>query len=176
MANTWIQALKEWNKGTPTHCVPRKGTSEHKEVMKIQNKLKKKAPRAAPRAAPTGPKITAAITKAREGRTQAQVDDLLFDNVLFERGIDGLWFTAYSDDEPANRTLTKTQMTKVIARRWRELRKILKMRPTDKAIKHALFEGDITNEDGTFDNDSLNTDAKQIYKLITTGVKNYRNT
>ena len=37
--NTWIQALKIWNKQNPTWCVPRKDTTEYNEVIKIKLKL-----------------------------------------------------------------------------------------------------------------------------------------
>ena len=37
--STWIQALKEYNKDG-MWCMPRKGTAEHAEVMKIMEKLK----------------------------------------------------------------------------------------------------------------------------------------
>ena len=39
--NTWIQALKIWNKQNPTWCVPRKDTTEYNEVIKIKLKLQK---------------------------------------------------------------------------------------------------------------------------------------
>ena len=39
-ANTWIRALKIWNKDKPKYTVPKKGTKDHKEVMQISNKLK----------------------------------------------------------------------------------------------------------------------------------------
>lgn len=33
--NKWIVALKKWNEGKSKWCVPRKGSSGHKEVMDI---------------------------------------------------------------------------------------------------------------------------------------------
>ncbi len=34
--NTWMRALKIWNKGKPKYTVPKKGTHAYKEVKKIQ--------------------------------------------------------------------------------------------------------------------------------------------
>ena len=33
--NKWITALKQWNKGKSKWCVPRKGSTSHKEVLNI---------------------------------------------------------------------------------------------------------------------------------------------
>lgn len=33
----WTDALKIWNEGKGTWCIPRKGTEAHSEVMKIVN-------------------------------------------------------------------------------------------------------------------------------------------
>ena len=40
MVNYWIAALKEFNKNKPSWCMPRKGTSDHKEMIKIMASLK----------------------------------------------------------------------------------------------------------------------------------------
>jgi hypothetical protein len=37
--NKWIRALKKYNQGKPTYCVPKKGSSAYKEVRKIQLSL-----------------------------------------------------------------------------------------------------------------------------------------
>ena len=37
---SWVKALKEWNAGNATWCVPRKGSKEHAEVMAIVAKMK----------------------------------------------------------------------------------------------------------------------------------------
>jgi hypothetical protein len=37
----WTDALKIWNEGKGTWCVPKKGTEAHAEVMKIVNGGKK---------------------------------------------------------------------------------------------------------------------------------------
>lgn len=39
MPNTWIRALKIWNKNKPKYKVPKKGTSDYIEVKKIQQSL-----------------------------------------------------------------------------------------------------------------------------------------
>jgi hypothetical protein len=52
MANTWIQALRQFNeKKGGTWCVPKKGTDDHAAVMKIKAKIEKKEARAAKKAA-----------------------------------------------------------------------------------------------------------------------------
>jgi hypothetical protein len=33
----WTDALKIWNQGKGTWCIPKKGTEDHAEVMKIVN-------------------------------------------------------------------------------------------------------------------------------------------
>ena len=33
--NKWVTALKKWNQGKSKWCVPRKGSTSHKEVMDI---------------------------------------------------------------------------------------------------------------------------------------------
>ena len=35
---TWIEALKKWNTGKAKWSMPRKGTSEHAEVMALMEK------------------------------------------------------------------------------------------------------------------------------------------
>ena len=40
----FYKALQEWNRGKPQYCIPKKGTKEHEQVMKIMNdKFVKKA-------------------------------------------------------------------------------------------------------------------------------------
>ena len=34
---SWIEALKIWNKGKPTWCIPKRDTVEYNEVKKIMN-------------------------------------------------------------------------------------------------------------------------------------------
>ena len=40
MANAWIEALKEYNKGHDKWCVVKKGTPEYNEVKKIMERMK----------------------------------------------------------------------------------------------------------------------------------------
>ena len=40
MANAWIEALKEYNKGHNKWCVVKKGTPEYNEVKKIMERKK----------------------------------------------------------------------------------------------------------------------------------------
>ena len=40
MANAWIEALKEYNKGHDKWCVVKKGTPEYNEVKKIMERKK----------------------------------------------------------------------------------------------------------------------------------------
>ena len=42
MVNYWIAALKEFNKNKPSWCMPRKGTYDHKVMIKIMASLKDK--------------------------------------------------------------------------------------------------------------------------------------
>ena len=52
MANSWIQALKQYNKKKGgTWRVPKKGTDDHAAVMKIKAKIEKKEARVAKKAA-----------------------------------------------------------------------------------------------------------------------------
>lgn len=37
--NTWIQALREFNKNKDNWCIPRKGTKDHNQVKQINDKL-----------------------------------------------------------------------------------------------------------------------------------------
>ena len=49
--NKWIVALKRWNEGKDKWCVPRKGSSGHKEVMDIvagKTRSKKVKPKVKP--------------------------------------------------------------------------------------------------------------------------------
>lgn len=40
MPNMWIQALTEYNSKHKHWCVPKKGSKEHQQVMRIMNKKK----------------------------------------------------------------------------------------------------------------------------------------
>ena len=40
--NTWISALKEWNKNKPAWCLPRRGSDDHKAVKQLQGLLQKR--------------------------------------------------------------------------------------------------------------------------------------
>jgi len=49
--NKWIVALKRWNEGKDKWCVPRKGSSGHKEVMDLvagKTRSKKVKPKVKP--------------------------------------------------------------------------------------------------------------------------------
>ena len=49
--NKWIVALKQWNEGKNKWCVPRKGSSGHKEVMDLvagKTRSKKVKPKVKP--------------------------------------------------------------------------------------------------------------------------------
>jgi hypothetical protein len=39
---SWIAALKKWNEGKDKWTIPRKGTAEHAQVIRIMEKMKKK--------------------------------------------------------------------------------------------------------------------------------------
>ena len=41
MPVSWIDALKKWNEGREKWSIPRKGTPEYDEVMKMMGKPKK---------------------------------------------------------------------------------------------------------------------------------------
>lgn len=38
MPNAWIIALKEWNTDKSVFCIPKRGTEQHQEVMKLAEK------------------------------------------------------------------------------------------------------------------------------------------
>lgn len=59
---TWIAALKEWNAGKGTWCIPRKGTEGHAEVVAIMKGGPKKDDRPYAKA----PGVASAIGKLRE--------------------------------------------------------------------------------------------------------------
>lgn len=40
---SWVSALKEWNTGKGTWCIPKKGTTEHGEVLAIIERKKRAA-------------------------------------------------------------------------------------------------------------------------------------
>ena len=72
-----MQALQEWNRGKPNHCVPRKGTAEHAEVVKLQNKYKTTASKSA--------LDTATANKAaHDARKAAPVKDNKDDKEMFQ--------------------------------------------------------------------------------------------
>ena len=37
----WIEALREFNKNRPTYLIPKRGSKEHSDVLKIMNEGKK---------------------------------------------------------------------------------------------------------------------------------------
>ena len=41
MANKWLDALKEYNKGKSSFCIAKKGSKEYQEVIKIMDKMNK---------------------------------------------------------------------------------------------------------------------------------------
>jgi len=45
MPNAWLLALKEYSKKKGMYCVPKKGSKEYDEVMKIKEKLMKDKPK-----------------------------------------------------------------------------------------------------------------------------------
>ena len=45
MPNAWIEALKEYNKGSNSWCVVKKGTPEYDKVKKIMENKKKPMPK-----------------------------------------------------------------------------------------------------------------------------------
>jgi len=42
--NSWVEALKLWNKDHERYCIPKKGTPAYKEVQNIRDELKKDIP------------------------------------------------------------------------------------------------------------------------------------
>jgi len=42
--NEWIKALKQWNTGKSMWCVPKKGTKEYDEILKLKKPSTKKNP------------------------------------------------------------------------------------------------------------------------------------
>lgn len=83
----YTDALKEYNKGKPAWCMPRKGTDLHSEVLRIMNAPKKptrklrKAPAPAPAPARALPPLSEdqiamaeAITREKERRARLKKD------------------------------------------------------------------------------------------------------
>jgi len=54
--NSWVEALKLWNKDNEKYCIPKKGTPAYKEVQNIRDELKKDIPK----------KTTKKTTKAKD--------------------------------------------------------------------------------------------------------------
>lgn len=46
--NFWLEALKVWNKKNKRYTIPKKGTKEHAEVVKLMDKMKNKAKKSKP--------------------------------------------------------------------------------------------------------------------------------
>jgi thiamine pyrophosphate-dependent acetolactate synthase large subunit-like protein len=66
--SAWWQALSDWNSKSTSqsYCIPKKGTSQHKEVMNIMNNEYKKKKTVVPSKVTTVPKKTK--------KTKKQVD------------------------------------------------------------------------------------------------------
>jgi hypothetical protein len=66
MPSTWITALKEWNQGKSTWCIPQKGSSEYNEVKAIMDRNKTPKPKtkkAKPKTKKAKPKTKKATKK-----------------------------------------------------------------------------------------------------------------
>lgn len=61
MPNSWIKALKIWNKGKKKYIIPKKGTKEYMEVKKIQAGIGSKT-------------ISIAVHHKNKGRLQRDID------------------------------------------------------------------------------------------------------
>jgi hypothetical protein len=75
--SVWISALKEYNSKKGMWCMPRKGTAEHAEVMKIMDKMKgskaKAEPKAEPEAKPEAVKKTRKAKVVQESESESDV-------------------------------------------------------------------------------------------------------
>jgi len=61
---SWVEALKEWNSGKQTWCIPRRGTPGHAEVLRIMRQ--EEAPKKAAKAPKVPPEVRAMIREAKE--------------------------------------------------------------------------------------------------------------
>lgn len=67
MPNAWITALKKFNEGKGTWCLPKKGTKEYDEVRALMvSKPSKEAPKEAPKEEPAPPKKKPSIKAMAE--------------------------------------------------------------------------------------------------------------
>ncbi len=65
MANEWIKALKKYNQGKSSWCIPKKGTTEYKKVMQTV-KLPKAMKRAGKDKPDSKSKLEDAMRRAEE--------------------------------------------------------------------------------------------------------------
>lgn len=70
---SWVSALKEWNSGKETWCIPKKGTDAHAEVLAIIQR--RKAQTQAPPAPPPAPRPAPAKRNRRAARNQIPADE-----------------------------------------------------------------------------------------------------
>ena len=71
MVNSWSIALKEWNAGKSTYCMPRRGTSDYRAVKAIQSRIDREGRVPAPNPA----RLTAVRERARQTAERARAYD-----------------------------------------------------------------------------------------------------
>ncbi len=74
MASVWIQALRKWNQGKPSWCIPRRGSADHAAVRAEMARIRTAnaaagGPGDRPKEHPLGP-------PAKAKRRQANMDEL----------------------------------------------------------------------------------------------------
>jgi hypothetical protein len=108
--NTWIQALKIWNKNNGAWCIPKKGSSDYEQVRRIMRgeaPAKPKPPAPAPKKPPApapAPKKPPAPKKKPSPKKKPKTDFEILESMLgfklkdedaFERD----WLDKYDDGE-----------------------------------------------------------------------------
>ena len=109
--NTWILALKEWNqKKGGAWCVPRKGSEEHRQVMKLMGGTPKKAP--VKKAPKQNIKFKVAPKKAPAKKAPAPKRDITND-IINEWGESTLPIILYQNDPTTYNNIEKMIQNKL---------------------------------------------------------------
>jgi hypothetical protein len=81
MVNSWQKALKLWNAGNRSWCIPKKGTPEYEEVRNIQNIVKAQEAAGGERVRRAGENLEQPVA----ARRRLDEDDEKFDNFANNR-------------------------------------------------------------------------------------------
>lgn len=153
--NPWISALKEWNKGKTTYCIPKKGGPEMKQVRNIMDRIQN--PRMEtkviiPKKAKDIKLVIKEDTppppppKSRIIKPQIRVAEYTDDEETDEEiDLDNFVFPTFPDEEES---LEKTQLMPTMKKtllmptiKQKPLEKTIKQKPLKKTIKFQGKEG-----------------------------------